>query len=63
MRKMRSKVRRYIFISSDSVYEVCKDPPHDGISLEEDAVRPEDPAQREAYAERDSYGNSKLECK
>ena len=63
MRKMRSKIRRYIYISTDSVYEVCQEPSHDGLTLEEDAVRPEDPSTREAYAKKDPYGSAKLDCK
>ena len=63
MKKMRSKIRRYIYISTDSVYEVCKEPSHEGPTLEEDAVRPEDPRERDAYAQRDLYGSNKLECK
>ena len=63
MKKMRSKIRRYIYISTDSVYEVCKEPSREGPSLEEDAVRPEDPNEREAFAQRDPYGSNKLDCK
>ena len=63
MKKTRSKIRRYIYISTDSVYEVCKEPSHEGPTFEEDAVRPEDPKEREAYAERDPYGSNKLDCK
>lgn len=62
MGKMRSKIRRYIYISTDSVYEVCQEPSHDGPTLEEDAVRPEDPNTREAYARKDPYGSAKLDC-
>lgn len=62
MKKMRNKIRRYIYVSTDSVYEVCKEPSHEGPILEEDAVRPEDPREREEYAKRDLYGNNKLEC-
>lgn len=62
MKKMRSKIRRYIYISTDSVYEVCKEPSHEGPTFEEDAVRPADPNEREAYAERDPYGSNKLDC-
>ena len=61
--KMRGKIRRYIYISTDSVYEVCKEPSHDGPTLEEDAVRPEDPNTRDAYSQRDLDGSAKLDCK
>ena len=63
MRNMRSKIRRYIYISTDSVYEVCQEPSHDGLTLEEDAVRPEELNTREAYAKKDPYGSNKLDCK
>ena len=29
MLKMRSRIRRYIYISTDSVYEVCEEPSHE----------------------------------
>lgn len=53
---------KYIYISTDSVYEVCKEPPHWGPLREEDAVRPTDPVERETLASRDSYGDRKLAC-
>lgn len=51
---------RYIYISTDSVYEVCKEPSHGGPSKEEDAQRPENHNVRQAFATRDSYGHEKL---
>ena len=57
---MRGKVEKYIYVSTDSVYEVCKEPSHGGASQEEDSIRPEDPSTREAYARRDLYGHEKL---
>jgi len=61
---LKNKVRVYIYISSDSVYEVCGD----GKPLrkyqkfvENEAVRPiHDSTQRELNA-KDEYGNEKLE--
>ncbi len=50
----------YIYISSDSVYEVCRDKLHEGPSRETDAVRPEDEQERKTASRRDSYGDDKL---
>jgi nucleoside-diphosphate-sugar epimerase len=55
-------VGRYVYISSDSVYEVCKPSNHGGPSREEDAVRPEDPEKFKELAGYDYYGDSKLGC-
>lgn len=62
MLKMRSRIRRYIYISTDSVYEVCEEPSHEGPTREDDAKRPEDPKTREAYSQKDPYGSAKLDC-
>lgn len=51
----------YIFISTDSVYEVCK-PIRRHPILEESAVRPEDEKERKILNEKDDYGNDKLKC-
>ena len=51
----------YIFISTDSVYEVCKPMTKNPI-LEEAAVRPEDKNLRDTLSEADDYGNDKLKC-
>eukprot|EP00397_Hematodinium_sp_SG-2012_P022722 GEMP01023561.1.p1 GENE.GEMP01023561.1~~GEMP01023561.1.p1 ORF type:complete len:355 (+),score=81.21 GEMP01023561.1:39-1103(+) len=55
----------YIFISSDSVYEVCAGRPFHlnewNAVREMDAVRPHDPEQRRKYERRDSYGAGKIE--
>ena len=57
----RVPVGIYIFISSDSVYEVCEKQ-HCGPSRETDAVRPSDPALRRRLKRHDSYGHKKLQC-
>jgi nucleoside-diphosphate-sugar epimerase len=51
----------YIFISTDSVYEVCKPMTKTPI-LEEAAVRPDDRSLRDMLNEADNYGNDKLKC-
>ncbi|XP_052792287.1 uncharacterized protein LOC128226451 [Mya arenaria] len=58
---MNGKIKRYIYISSDSVYEVCNKS-HSGFTREDDAVRPEAKVDRERYSANDDYGNRKLEC-
>ncbi|XP_043219630.1 uncharacterized protein LOC122380493 isoform X2 [Amphibalanus amphitrite] len=56
---LAEKMKYYVFISSDSVYEVCE--PSTGVlSHEEAAVRPSDRRRRHDLASRDSYGDGKL---
>ena len=38
----RGRFKKYIYISSDSVYEVSKQKNHNGFSKETDAVREDD---------------------
>ena len=57
----------YIFISSDSVYEVCQDvrQQRQGSSLlsrEAHAIRPKSPTLRRKMARADRYGHNKLRC-
>ena len=54
------KIGRYIYISSDSTYEVCMKN-HTGLTVEADSVRPFDPNEREQYSNRDIYVHRKLE--
>lgn len=51
----------YIFISSDSVYEVCEKN-HTGATLETDAVRPPNSEGSEEIQNQDRYGHKKLQC-
>jgi nucleoside-diphosphate-sugar epimerase len=51
----------YIYISTDSVYEVCEKT-HDGPSHEDDAKRPVRLSVREALQSADMYGHRKLEA-
>ncbi len=59
---VKGRVGLYVYISTDSVYEVCAPPAHDGLTVEEDAIRPADPALRAEKAELDEYGHEKLQC-
>jgi len=56
---LKGRFKYYIYISSDSVYEVCES--HNEIfSKEHHAVRPSDEKIRDKLASKDSYGNNKL---
>ncbi|XP_013410025.1 uncharacterized protein LOC106173431 [Lingula anatina] len=59
---LKGKAKLYIYISSDSVYEVSAVKEHDGPSRETDAVRPEAEDEAKRLAEADDYGNRKLQC-
>ena len=58
---LKGKVRVYVYVSTDSVYEVCQQKNGD-MSLETDAVRPEDEEERDRLNEENSYADNKLEC-
>ena len=53
--------KMYIFISTDSVYEVCK-PITKSPIVEDCAVRPKDKIEQEKLNAKDDYGNDKLKC-
>ena len=60
---LKDKVRVYIYVSTDSVYEVSTVPPYSETGrkmIETDAVRPETAKEREALNEEDDYGDDKL---
>ena len=63
---LKGRTRRYVFVSSDSVYEVCEPPRatsvRGGGTKEGDARRPADAARAEALARTDRYGHHKLRC-
>ncbi|XP_032218471.1 uncharacterized protein LOC5518064 [Nematostella vectensis] len=61
---MRHRIGRYVYISSDSVYEVSQLPPNFNgePSREEDAVRPASRTRQEELRLVDGYGHNKLEC-
>lgn len=50
---------RYIFISSDSVYEVCRDDAINGVPCvtENSSIRPELYSERKQLREDDEYGD------
>ncbi len=56
---LKGKTDVYIYISSDSVYEVCEKN-HDKPTKESDCLRPQATAMYKKYKRRDSYGHKKL---
>lgn len=58
---LRGRVGLYIYISTDSIYEVC-DKKHDGLTVEEDAVRPKSPKKRLQLKREEKYAHDKLAC-
>ena len=61
LKVLNGKTKLYVYISSDSVYEVCcKD--HGGLTLETDDQRPECPQMVKKLKRKDSYGHKKLRC-
>ena len=59
---LKGKVGVYIYISTDSVYEVSIDKPTKRPSLETDAVRPKDENEVGLLKKKDPYGHYKLSC-
>ena len=61
---LQSKARVYIYVSTDSVYEVTESPRYTAKSkrrsVETDAVRPSDDAMREELNDDDRYGDRKF---
>ncbi|RUS88259.1 hypothetical protein EGW08_003961 [Elysia chlorotica] len=58
---LKGKVGFYIYISTDSVYEVCEKN-HTEPSLETDAVRPSCPHRQAELEAAENYGHLKLSC-
>ncbi|KAF4526738.1 hypothetical protein B566_EDAN015308 [Ephemera danica] len=57
---LKQKAGIYIYISSDSIYEVSE-PSNSTKSREEDGIRPHDPELYTKLAEADSYGDEKFQ--
>ena len=60
IRLLTGRTDLYMYISSDSVYEVCQEKEHCGPSKETDAIRPAEESDRKKARRRDSYGDDKL---
>eukprot|EP00092_Neocalanus_flemingeri_P007876 GFUD01008502.1.p1 GENE.GFUD01008502.1~~GFUD01008502.1.p1 ORF type:complete len:411 (-),score=89.31 GFUD01008502.1:138-1370(-) len=59
---LKDKVGVYIYISTDSVYEVSIDKPTKRPSVETDAVRPHDEKEIKLLKRKDPYGHYKFSC-
>lgn len=59
---IKDKFGFYVYISTDSVYEVSAPKHYKNISTEVDAVRPANLTLREELNAKDSYGDQKLAC-
>jgi nucleoside-diphosphate-sugar epimerase len=61
---LQNKARVYVYVSTDSVYEVTESPPYSAESkrrsMETDAVRPSDDTIREELNGKDRYGDRKF---
>lgn len=58
---LKGKVGYYVFVSTDSVYEVCEERETERErSSESDAVRPRDAKKRDELRAADNYGDAKL---
>ena len=58
---LKGKVGYYVYVSTDSVYEVCEEREAERErSSESDAVRPKDPKKRDELRAADAYGDAKL---
>jgi hypothetical protein len=58
---LQEKAKLYIYISSDSIYEVCRNSKIPRIAYEDDDQRPAGEHERIALNEADAYGNDKLQ--
>lgn len=58
---LQGRIGLYVFISTDSVYEVC-DKDHEGLTKEEDAVRPKNRGKQLTLKKKEKYGHEKLAC-
>ena len=58
---LKDRAGVYIYISTDSVYEVCQKD-HVAPTTEEDAVRPRSPKKRLELKKNEAYGHEKLAC-
>ncbi|CAF2325997.1 unnamed protein product [Rotaria sp. Silwood2] len=59
LKVLESRIKIYIYISTDSVYEVCQ-PFSNDLSSETDSIRPTDIDEYERLRKKDSYGHKKL---
>jgi nucleoside-diphosphate-sugar epimerase len=63
IRGLDTTCRLYVFISSDSVYDVCDESLRKEVLIKEEyAIRPENQTLLKKLNDEDDYGNDKLRC-
>lgn len=62
IRGLSNHVRLYVFISTDSIYDVCDKSVFTTPLKEEQDIRPSDPKKILALSEDEEYGHDKLRC-
>ncbi|CAF0896663.1 unnamed protein product [Adineta steineri] len=59
LKALEGRIKLYVYISTDSVYEVCL-PTSNSLSSEIDSIRPTNTDEYERLRRKDSYGHKKL---
>ena len=59
---LTNRLRLYVMISTDSVYDVCDPVVRVGPPREVDDLRPQDEKEIERLAKSEDYGHDKLKC-
>lgn len=62
IRGLSNMLKLYVFISTDSVYDVCDTEIREGPVKESDDLRPNDDAEIKKKADDEDYGHDKLKC-
>lgn len=62
IRGLSHRIRLYVMISTDSVYDVCDPKVRVGPPREIDDIRPQDEKEIERLAKSEDYGHDKLRC-
>ena len=62
IRGLSHRLRLYVLISTDSVYDVCDPKIRDGPPKEIDDIRPHDEKEIERLDKSEDYGHDKLRC-
>lgn len=62
IRGLTNMLKLYVFISTDSVYDVCEEKVRDGAIREIDDIRPCNDEEIKKKAEDEDYGHDKLKC-
>jgi len=62
LKALQNRIGYYVYLSTDSVYEVCNFIASPTGITETDSVRPKNPEKRRKLARSESYGHQKLLC-